>query len=394
MDQSNQLTQQLPGFESSGEHISRSETGLPARMRTLAAKGAARRMQPAANGLGTLPLFSAYEIKLADVDYSNLVSIYDALPRFSWASKTVRDMNAMTTLIEGTLNNEPFKVILKAVNMERPIKVKGKLTGKTEWVGVYPGAREECVEEALRKFSTQSGKFNEAECSVRFSLYELKKELAIQGHTLTYAELREALNILAESNLTIQTRTADGETIDIKSNYLPLLFLRSRNKSSKNYVEAKDMSEEDKNVATQCVAVLHPLISRGIERGDYRLYHYGTSMKLTNGLAKILNRELTMKWRNASPTNPYSFSMVEFLTNTARGLSNRIPEDFRSMNLALQQLIDVKVLTSFQSTPVKKTTGKGAIDYTYQVFPHKNFVGMIIKGHRQVALRELRVLGS
>ncbi|MGF6282011.1 hypothetical protein ABH908_000502 [Pseudomonas frederiksbergensis] len=394
MDQSNQLTQQLPGFESSGEHISRSETGLPARMRTLAAKGAARRMQPAANGLGTLPLFSAYEIKLADVDYSNLVSIYDALPRFSWASKTVRDMNAMTTLIEGTLNNEPFKVILKAVNMERPIKVKGKLTGKTEWVGVYPGAREECVEEALRKFSTQSGKFNEVECSVRFSLYELKKELAIQGHTLTYAELREALNILAESNLTIQTRTADGETIDIKSNYLPLLFLRSRNKSSKNYVEAKDMSEEDKNVATQCVAVLHPLISRGIERGDYRLYHYGTSMKLTNGLAKILNRELTMKWRNASPTNPYSFSMVEFLTNTARGLSNRIPEDFRSMNLALQQLIDVKVLTSFQSTPVKKTTGKGAIDYTYQVFPHKNFVGMIIKGHRQVALRELRVLGS
>lgn len=351
-------------------------------------------MQPAANGLGTLPLFSAYEIKLAEVDYSNLVSIYDALPRFSWASKTVRDMNAMTTLIEGTLNNEPFKVILKAVNMERPVKVKGKLTGKTEWVGVYPGAREECVEEALRKFSTQSGKFNEAECSVRFSLYELKKELAVQGHTLTYSELREALNILAESNLTIQTRTADGETIDIKSNYLPLLFLRSRNKSSKNYVEAKDMSEEDKNVATQCVAVLHPLISRGIERGDYRLYHYGTSMRLTNGLAKILNRELSMKWRNASPTNPYSFSMVEFLSNTARGLSNRIPEDFRSMNVALQQLIEQNVLTSFQSTPVKKTTGKGAIDYTYKVFPHKNFVGMIIKGHKQVALREMRVLGG
>lgn len=351
-------------------------------------------MQPAANGLGTLPLFSAYEIKLAEVDYSNLVSIYDALPRFSWASKTVRDMNAMTTMIEGTLNNEPFKVILKAVNMERPVKIKGKLTGETEWVGVYPGAREECVEEALRKFSTQPGKFNEAECSVRFSLYELKKELAVQGHTITYAELREALNILAESNLTIQTRTSDGEQIDIKSNYLPLLYLRSRNKSSKNYVEAKDMSEEDKNVATQCVAVLHPLISRGIERGDFRLYHYGTSMRLTNGLAKILNRELSMKWRNASPTNPYSFSMVEFLSNTARGLSNRIPEDFRSMNLALQQLIEVKVLTSFQSTPVKKTTGKGAIDYTYQVFPHKNFVGMIIKGHRQVALRELRVLGS
>ncbi|MGE8065181.1 replication protein [Pseudomonas sp. NPDC089569] len=389
MDQSNHLTQLLPGFESSEGQICRSETGLPARMKSLQARGTARRMQPAAIGLGTLPLFSAYEIKLDEADYSNLVAVYDALPRFSWASKTVRDVSEMTTKIEGTLNNEPFKVILKAVNIERPIKIKGKATGETEWVSVYPGSREECVEEALRKFSTQSGKFNETECSVRFSLYELKKELTVQGHTITYSELREALNILAESNLTIQTRTADGETIDIKSNYLPLLYLRSRNKSSKNYVEAKDMPEEEKSIATQCVAVLHPLISRGIERGDFRLYHYGTSMRLTNGLAKILNRELSLKWRNASPTNPYSFSMVEFLSNTARGLGKRIPEDFRSMNVALQQLIDQKVLTSFQSTPVKKTTGKGAIDYIYQIYPHKEFVGVIVKGHRKVAaLRE------
>lgn len=391
MDQSNAFTQQLPGFENPGaDTFSRAETGLPARMKSLQARSTSRRLQPAGNGLSTLPLFSAYEIKLDEAEYSNLVAIYDALPRFSWASKTVRNMNAMTTQIEGTLNNEPFKVILKAVNMERPIKIKGKLTGETEWVGVYPGSREECVEEALRKFSTQSGKFNEMECSVRFSLYELKKELKTQGHTLSYDELREALDVLAQSNLTIQTRTVDGETINISSNYLPLLYLRSKNKSSKNFVEAKDMADEEKNLATQCVAVLHPLISRSIERGDFRLYHYGTSMRLTNGLAKILNRELSMKWRNASPHHPYTFSMVEFLSNTARGVGSRIPEDYRSMNIALQQLVEEKVLTSFKSNPVKKPVGKGAQDYIYQVLPTKEFVGMMVKGHRRVARQAVR----
>lgn len=395
MDQSNLLTQTLPGFESPSAHtFSRAETGLPARMKGLVSKNTARRMQPAANGLGTLPLFSAYEIKLDEADYSNLVSIYDALPRFSWASKTVHDMSAMTTQLEGTLNNEPFKVVLKAVHMERPQKIKGKPTGKMESVGIYPGTREECVEEALRKFSTQAGKFNEQECSVRFSLYELKMELKAQNHTYTYSELREALDILAQSNLTIQTRTSDGELVDIKSNYLPFLALRSPNKKSKNYVEAKDMPDEEKGHATQCVAVLHPLISRSIERGDFRLYHYGTSMRLTNGLAKILNRELSMRWRNASATHPYTFSMVEFLSNTARGLSNRMPEDFRSMNTALQQLVDEKVLVSFTSTPVKKPKGKGAQDYMYQVFPHKNFVSMMIKGHKHAARRELKEIAS
>lgn len=336
-------------------------------------------------------LFSPYEIRIDDKDHSNLVSIYDALPRFSWASKTVRDMSQMTTQLDGSLNGQPFRVIMKAVSMEIPVKVKGKATGATEWVGLYPGSREECVEEALRKFSTQPGRFNEAKCSVRFSLYDLRKELKSLGHTYTYDELRQALDILAKSSLTIQTRAADGDKIDITSNYLPFLILRSKNKKSKNYVDEKDIAEEDKDKgdATLCDAVLHPLISRGIELGDFRLYHYSTSMRLTNSLAKILNRELSMCWRNASPTHPYRFHLVEFLSNTARGLSKRMPEDFRAVNLALTELVKEGVLSQFKSTPVKKLKGKGAIDYVYEVLPTNKFVGMIIDGHRREKSREL-----
>lgn len=387
MDNCTHTTQQLPGMEQAP--MNRSETGVCARVRNMEVRNSRRSRGPQPGPGETLPLFNAYEIELGAEDYSNLVSIYDALPRFSWATKTVRDMSSMTTQLEGKLNNEPFRVTMKAVSMEVPVKVKGKATGAKEWVGVYPGVREECVEEAIRKFSTQPGRFNESECSVRFSLYELRRELKSVGHTYTYDELRQALDILAQSSLTIQTRTADGESIDVISNYLPFLALRSRNKSSKHYVEVKDMAEEDKSNATQCVAVLHPLISRAIERGDFRLYDYSTSMRLTNSLAKIMNRELSMRWRNASPSHPYRFHLVEFLTRTARGLSNRMPEDFRAVNTALQQLVDQGVLSSFVSTPVKKPKGKGAIDYSYEVLPTNRFVSMIIDGHRRENRREL-----
>lgn len=393
MDQGNFVTQQLPGMDiNHGANLARSETGVVARVKSLEQRHG-RRQHEGGSGGTTLPLFSKYEINLDEADYSNLVSVYDAMPRFL-LSKTVRHLSEMSTQIDGTINGEPFKVIMKAVPMDLPIKVKGKLTGQVESVGVYPGAREECVEEALRKFSTQAGKFNESECAVRFTLYELKKELSSLGHSFSYNELRQALDILAQSNLTIETRGSDGDTINIKSTYLPSLFLRSKNKKSRDYVESKDMADEDKEIATQCVAVLHPLISRSIERGDYRLYHYSTSMRLTNSLAKILNRELSMRWRNASPHHPYTFSMISFLCNTTRGLSKRMPEDFRAMNIALKQLVDEGVLSEFTSEPVKKPKGKGAMDYIYKVLPTSKFVGMMIDGHRREKGRGQRALSA
>ncbi|MDH1928998.1 replication protein [Pseudomonas sp. GD03696] len=385
MDHSSPTTDQLPGLERVPVTVGQPENANSARVRSMQMRSSQRRLGTTAQG----ELFNPYEIRLGDADHSNLVSIYDALPRFSWASKTVRDMSQMTTQLEGSLNGQPFRVIMKAVSMELPVKVKGKVTGQMEWVGLYPGSREECVEEALRKFSTQPGRFNEAECSVRFSLYDLRKELKSVGHTYTYDELRQALDILAKSSLTIQTRAANGDKIDITSNYLPLLYLRSKNKNSKDYIEVKDISDADKGDATLCMAVLHPLISRGIECGDFRLYHYATSMRLTNSLAKILNRELSMGWRNASPAHPYRFHLVEFLSNTARGLSKRMPEDFRAVNIALAELVKEEVLSSFKSTPIKKLKGKGAIDYVYEVLPTNKFVSMIIEGHRREKSREL-----
>ncbi|HCR1674322.1 TPA: replication protein [Pseudomonas aeruginosa] len=382
----------LTDLDCNSQSLSRKETGVVARLNSIRSKATGKRIQePAAPS--TLPLFSAYQITLDDSDLGNLVSIYDALPRFAWSGKTVRSVAEMTIVKEGTINGEPFRVILKAVPMQKRLKVDGKLSKQVEDVGVFPGAREEFVEEALRKFSTQgNAKFNEAECSVQFTLYELQKELQSQKHTYTYAELREALEILSEAPLTIQTRTADGEVIDIKSTYLPFLAIRSRNKRSSAYVQPSP--DDDPESSVLCKAVLHPLISRSIANGDYRLYQYTTSMGLTNGIARVLYRMLSFKWRNASPSHPFTFSLVDFLSNTARGLSNRMPEDFRAMNIALEQLVKEKAIQRYEHTKIAKSKGKGAKDYTYKLWPTNEFVSTIIKGHQAEARREIQLMAK
>jgi hypothetical protein len=98
-------------------------------MKGLVSKNTARRMQPAAKWIGHPPLFSAYEIKLDEADYSNLVSIYDALPRFSWASKTVHDMSAMTTARRDT-EQRAFQSRVEGCAHGAPPKNQGSLRAR------------------------------------------------------------------------------------------------------------------------------------------------------------------------------------------------------------------------------------------------------------------------
>lgn len=90
----------LTGLDCNSQSLSRKETGVVARLNSIRSKATGKRIQePAAPS--TLPLFSAYQITLDDNDLGNLVSIYDALPRFAWSGKTVRSVAEMTIVKDG-----------------------------------------------------------------------------------------------------------------------------------------------------------------------------------------------------------------------------------------------------------------------------------------------------
>ena len=69
----------------------------------------------------------------------------------------------------------------------------------------YPSVREEIIEDVLRKFATDAkrNEFLDDRLSVKFTLYDLWKELRKTGHTYNYSKIKESLQILANTKLEI-----------------------------------------------------------------------------------------------------------------------------------------------------------------------------------------------
>src|SRR5262249_24882458 len=94
----------------------------------------------------------------------------------------------------------------------------------------YPSAGEELVEHALRKLAVeqQVGFFDKPNyrSGVVFTLYQLREEMKKRGHTRSYQQLVESLNILSHSIIDIIPDGA-GESI-ISSACLPTVVAVSR----------------------------------------------------------------------------------------------------------------------------------------------------------------------
>ena len=71
-----------------------------------------------------------------------------------------------------------------------------------------------------------------------------------------------------------------------------------------------------------------------------------------------------------------------------------MPEDFRAMNIALEQLVKEKAIQRYEHTKIAKSKGKGAKDYTYKLWPTNEFVSTIIKGHQAEARREIQLMAK
>lgn len=317
-----------------------------------------------------LPLFLAYEISVDERSLGNLVDVFDTLPRFIWSGKHTTNTKEMMITKEGRVNDNHFKITFTAATIRRKRLEDG--VWLEESIGCFPGLREEMVEDALRKLSVSGyGNFVEGQCWVVFKMYDLFTELKQQGHCYSYTELEEALTVLAKAHVEIETSGSHGTKIN-SSPYLPQLSIFRPTAAPIN--EARLNPAIEGLAADKCVALLHPLISQSILDKSYRMFDFSISMSLTSSLARYLFKILCVKWRNAAPDRPYTFSMMNFLVNSPRGVSTRMPENLRAVDAALKQLLDNNVLSKVEKEVQKKPRGKGALDYVISLYPTESYV--------------------
>lgn len=223
---------------------------------------------------------------------SNAVDLWDSIPRYAVSRSR---MGSMRTA-EGFLSvmELPFNYRGRSLTATiYPAQVKGK-DGKR--VSYYPSAREELIEHALRKISAeqQAGFFDQPSyrSGARFSLYQLRKELEQQGHSLRYDELIEGLDILSFSAIEIVATNDDGDEAFARSTYLAAL----------TGVKRKDY-EADRD--TRWVAQFHPLVTQSIDQVTYRQFNYRRLMRCKTQLARWLISQLVLKYTQAAMLNSF-----------------------------------------------------------------------------------------
>ena len=296
---------------------------------------------------------------------SNTIELWDAVPKYHINRRR-----------QGKLRKEGFLPTAERNFMFRGKEVTVKirpalLTVDGKDKAFYPAAREELVEDALRKLVCQPGRgyLDNDRSGVMFTLHQLRNELKRNGHTLSYYEVVEALRILAAT--TIEIISVDGTT-DYTTSPLTTLLRVSKN----------DIKE---NPDARWYADFSALVTEGIKLIKYRQYDYALNMSLKSQLARYLHKRMCHNYVQASMLNPYSITLKGIARDSGLLDCIRANDNCRKLEKALAELKKNEVILYFErgETRGKKNAIK---DVRYKIFPHPEFIAQVKKANKRSAL--------
>jgi hypothetical protein len=233
----------------------------------------------------------------ASPDHSRTLEVYDALPKFSLVHERETDQN-LREWNNVVIGHHTVRVTMSAAILpssagpgDRDRPVRGRV--------IFPGAREELVERALRKMAVQRqidslealDRLGNRIVSLDFTLFQLRQELADAGHHYKIAEIREALDVLRGCHYSIEG-LQDGWLIG-KGPY-PLLYIEYRRKR-----------DDQDGQRSYYRASFPPIASHAILSAAWYPINYGRLMQLRSPLARWIAERMNLAYRQAEKNAPF-----------------------------------------------------------------------------------------
>ena len=301
---------------------------------------------------------------------SNTIEFWDGVPKYFVSRK---EMNSLRTK-DGFLS----KIERHFQHSGRTFTVKIRPARVTDDQGVdrefYPSAREELVEDALRKIAAdQSYGFYEdwpdnRRSGVVFSLHMLRKELSKRGHTLSFQQAKEALYVLSDAG--IEILTADGKNI-FRSPILPTLAGVSR----------IDLQNDPQ---ARWYADFCPLVTESIRAMTYRQYDYHTMMQHSSQLARWMHKRLSHNYTNANYMTPYECLFSSVKRDSGLLEYQRDRDSVRKLDEAMNELQDKEVLIDFERQEQRGARNR-ILDVKYTLRPHPDFVKQVKAANKRLS---------
>ena len=334
-----------------------------------------------------LPLFDGFFS--ADKNESRTFEIFDALPKYLYDKvRKAKDMTPITKTITLRRRSESGKQEELQVQVTLSAAVIKGQDGTGQ--AIYPGAREELVERAIRKLAVQqvvnTGLHTVPQSGaqiirVSFTLYQLRKELTAQGHGFKVVELKEALEVLNKATVNLacsKDRTLHGISSAVFSNY--------------TYVYDED---DDSGQSSKVSVDYHPLATQAIINLAFYPINYQRVMSMASPLARWLATRLSHRFRQATKTafvdgGSYQISLETILSESGIARASRLRDNLATVREALTQMVKENVLHGMrpfqEDLSYASTKGRKKVtDVVWQLFPSRQFAQEIIQGNVEMS---------
>ena len=308
--------------------------------------------------------------------YSNTVGIYDQMPKHFIGNierEKGKKVDSLPILNRSFVLNKSSYIVSIT-----PASLYCKKTDRT--IHYYPSQREELVEDAIRKLAVSKKRsfFLDEDSAVRFTLYELQKELQKAGHGYNSNEIKEAIDICSKCNISIKDKT--GNEIELSSAIFPFV--------------AKESSDKIKDGENKYVVMFHPLVTRSIKDGTYRLVNYEKYMSFKMMLSRWLYKKISHNFTGATVTNPYTIRMSTIIRDSVMKEYERKSDNLKQIKKCFAEmkkhgtLSDFKIILEGEGEKIiLEGEGKKIIDARCMLYLSDEFVKDIIKANAKVNLQ-------
>jgi len=296
--------------------------------------------------------------------YTQLVEFFDSIPKF------------FLTPQSSARNAEPLEIHRFQFRWGEhdwtatiaPVVVESRGSdGKTMRKDIMPGPREETIYRALKKMAADPSAqrvIRETNVVLRFTLSQLRAELREVGHEYKIWELKEGLEVLNRSPLTITNTTQNKKLY------------------SGSYIALQYFSDEsdDSGTRSRVEVAFNELALAAIRAKLYYRIHYGRLLSLSPVGAWIYER-LTRNFRQAGADHGYKLSLSAILRSGLRPRPD-IRQNVRQLRTVLNELVEKEVLAMYPGAKEEVTyepkTGKPGRppiqEVVWTVWPHENVV--------------------
>lgn len=286
--------------------------------------------------------------------YSNTVEIYDFLPK-EFLGKAPRVSNVYLPRLEREFECRGVRYKMKL----DPARIEGKDGVVREY---YPSQREEIVEDCLRKLMVEGGGvFLDDQASVRFTLYQLQKELGDNGHTYSYTQIRESLEVLTKTN--IELSSEDGK---VRLIFSPIETLGIKGEGGE----------------TQTFVRFSPLVTNSIKDRKFRLINYKKVMGYRSAIARKLHKRLSHFYIQASLSDKYTVLLSTLIRDFGLTKYSQMSKNLRDFEKAVEELKESNTILNFYKEEIKQTSPRiKVIDYKLSFQAHFEFIGDVKKAN-------------